>query len=352
MPGKRGGSPSTPSTPSAYPRTPSTTGETRPAEAYIAAGLGSIPQNYTLANKTDAGGNILPYNPNAKTPSAPKAPSGSGGGSGAGIGMNLDPIYAALRDELTKQRLASGQGIDQSIAATKGFYDDATGDMYDAYQNSRNDLEGRAGNLGVDFDQSSMGLQWDAALRRLQEMSDSNETSDLTYFEKMKGLSNTAYDSLLQGVAQDLLNRKMGLAAGGGGSYRGGGGGGGSGATSNKDTATQTSTISNVGDTQFLNELMGSNPLAGKLLYNAYNSAGWDPGGAAAKVMQYKAPVITGDMTRGYNNIASAATKAIAAKVAAAKAEALKALQGFGGVLGNPAITQKVTSTGSQSWKS
>jgi len=306
------------------------------------------PQHVLNPANPESGINNSPY-------AAVKAPITNNGAGGRGGSLSdnsgtknlIDTLYDSIMGNVTGIQ-ARGQGdFDATKATISKQYDNSMLDLYKQYQNSRDTLAGNAANLGVDYDNSKMGQNWDVALRALQETGDLAKTSDLSWLDKMKLLNNDMYNQVLSGLAQDKILAASGGSSGGGGSYRGSGGSGGSGKTTS--TAKETQTMYNVGDTEIMGELARTNPAAAALLQAAYYGSSLDPDstvstlqdkiGATGNVklpsyIQKKMPKFTASAKKAQGKVVNNLT---AAQLAALK---------LTGKMGNPKVGQTVTSSG------
>lgn len=281
-----------------------------------------------------------PTTPSGSNPSS-KSNGGLGGSGAPGSSSTsiVDKLYAALMASTKQTGIDNNALVDKSITDVKKNYSDATLDTYRAYQNSRDDLEGRSANLGVDLDASKMGETWDASLRRMQEMSDSNLNSDLSYFEKMRLVKQAALDALMSGIEQDKLARVAAMRSGGGGSGGGGRGGSGGSKSSSSGSATETQTVNNVGDVETYNALKATNPKAAQLYYNHYWSGGANSITATGSLLGAK----TSTKQKSFFNPLAVFNNASNGKNYDA---AIQAMQGTTGVWGNPKVVQKVSYKG------
>ncbi len=253
-------------------------------------------------------------------------PSTTSGGGGYNS-SSIEKAYAELIARLKGVGVDNSALVDQSIGAVKGNYSAADSDIFKQYTGARDDLTGRAGNLGVDYGNSQMGQNYDAALRRIQEMSNSNLNSDLSYFEKMRDLKQGAIDAMIVGAEQEKAQKiaqaqaAMRAAA--------------SKATKDSLKGTETQTLDNVGDVALYKELLRSNPAAAKAFISAYTDSSMDPDAAMAQLNKSRyLPTIKG---WGWS------TKGANAPYKKAIEEAMAAMLGLTGKMGNPDITQKVS---------
>ncbi len=282
---------------------------------------------------------IIPTDSNKVTPV--NSSSSVGGTNYGSSSINTPSAYDELKKTIAQSRLDNGKLVDEQIGAIKGFYGDSSKDFYDRYVGSRGSLDERAANLGVSLDKSTIGTNWDAALRRLQELSDSNRDSDLSYMEKMRGVKDLSYEALLAGIEQDKINAVRAAMSGGGRSY---GGSGRSGGSSGSGNATQTSTVNNVGDYELYNQLSSVNPMAAQLFYNSYFSNEGDAAAAVKDLMQTTPAVNNIAKTiSSFINFGKPPTKPVAPWINNSSTLAQNALKALTGLWGNPKIVQKVT---------
>lgn len=261
----------------------------------------------------------------------------------------LDALYATLTGQV-KETGAKNSGLyDAAMATINGNYEKSNSDIYKQYAGSRDSLTGAANNLGVDYAGSEMGQGYDLAMRRLQEMSDSNRNSDQSYLEKLKLLDQQGIASLLTGIQQEVVDKKAQAAkdlleqmlkassksSGGGGGSRSGGGSS-SGKVSTK--GTETMTTDNVGDIETYQALKATNPAAAQAYYNAYWKNEGDPKAAIASLMNVKPQSSFFNPAALLKNVKTKATNTAA----------IQALQGLTSLFGNTKVQQKVVQTGSK----
>lgn len=194
------------------------------------------------------------------------------------LGSKFDQLYASLLPGLNENKndtAAAEQAIRQQYANTMKT-------MYDEYMNSRNDLAAGAKNLGVTLDGSTIGNSWDANLRDMKNMSNSNLNSDMSFFQKMGSLRDSQLQDILAGVKQDKIDQiasamatikaaqiKAAAARSSGGSGSSGG---------NTVTSTQTQN-----DPGFQKALAGLSPDAAAYAMHIYQLNRGNPDGAVSQ---------------------------------------------------------------------
>lgn len=283
----------------------------------------------------------------------------------------LDQLYSGLTSQITETGGKNAGLYDAALKAIEANYAKTGEDRYMQYSGSRKTLAEGANNLGVNLDTSSIGKGYDSALRRIEEMSNSNLNSDQSYLEKMKALDQQGIASLLTGVQQELVNRKATEAANllssksGGGSGRGGSG---SGKNSGKvsTTATDTSSSINVGDKATYDELLRTDPKTAQLYLDLYLAADASPVKAANLANSQKTPFDINTVNRIYNSnmntpygktykpgqksmyLTPAEQKTNNAKKNAPYNKVIQAFLGISNILGNNNTKNTVTQKASQ----
>jgi len=191
---------------------------------------------------------------------SPFGDTGGGGGIGGEVVPEeppVDPEQAAFIARLMAMRDETLAGYGPSAQAIKGYYDTASQDLADPYNDYMNKARSGAQNLGLNFASDDNVKLADLAARKLQENYDLNETTDLATVEKMKGINRDSFTQMLVAAEAGLLGPQvaadqLALAnAGGGGGGGGGSGGGGSGGGSSgnpfSEKATQDEAFYNPG---------------------------------------------------------------------------------------------------------
>jgi len=168
--------------------------------------------------------------------------SGSSGGIG-GTGVSEEP-------PVDPEQAAFGP----STQAIQGYYDTASKDLADPYNDYMNKARSGAESLGLNFASDDNVKLADLAARKLQENYDLNETSDLATVEKMKGINRDSFTQMLIAAEAGLLGPASlvvpEVSSGGGGGGGGGRGRGGSGGSSDNpfsEKATQDEAFYNPG---------------------------------------------------------------------------------------------------------
>jgi len=190
--------------------------------------------------------------------------------------------------------------------------------------------------------------------QRIKNMSDSNKVSDLNWVEKMKTLDKEQFGYLLASINQEKLTRKQQAAlAKLAGSSGGGGGGRGGGSSSGKSTssATETGTVNNVGDVELYNELKKTNPAAAEAFLSAYEGSGFKPGEAVRLLASsaQNASSLSKTKSKLPWGTGLAISKYLAKNGGKAKTNfdaAKQSMYGLSGIMGNPKLSQKVTTKG------
>lgn len=281
--------------------------------------------------------------PVKKKPTGPVGPTGPA----APVVDPLDAMYEELRSSIGAIGKGNSANYDAILRAITGNYSAAGADNYKQYMGSRDSLTEAAKNLGVDFNNSDMGKAWDNSARRIQEMADSNKVSDLNWVEKMKGLDANQINYLLASVDQDKLTRKQELALAKLSASRGGRSGGGSGGSKLSGSATETSTVNNVGDMELYNELLKTNPAAAQLFYNAYWSSGGKPIDGVGRLLTQQSNIQKAAVKKypKSGNIGGMLNKGFS-KAAQNYNPAIQSLQSLTGLWGNPTTKQVVSQKG------
>ena len=171
---------------------------------------------------------------------------------------NLNPLYDAATKRITEMNTGLQGNFDEAKAAILKKYAGSSSDGYDRYQNAKTNLDASAAGLGVQGDQ--IYKDYDPALRRIQENSDSqrNASTDLldtlkvlrgqqgvdtlASLEQQKAKSLADQNALWIEAMRDIrANQDEAKAAKSGGGGRGGKGGGGSGGGSFSEKAVESS---------------------------------------------------------------------------------------------------------------
>ena len=270
-------------------------------------------------------------------------------GNGSSVNSSPNPAfdstginnnYANATNSIKSVGTDNSNVLNEILAQVKANYANANKDVYGQYMDSRDKLTGAANNLGVNLDTSKMGTNWDAALRRMQEMSDSNLNSDTSYLDKMGLLNQQSLGDILTALETDKLSAIERAKAAAAASYSGSGGSGG------KDSANSTSTSKNVGDLATYNELLKTNPAAAKLFYNSYADSVADPEKAWSLLVQNSSAPQNSIVNKALGVLPfignSMKNRAITNQTNAYK-DAINAMLGISGILGNNNTTQKVT---------
>lgn len=290
---------------------------------------------------------------------APKVNIPGGGPSNSGISRPavpagpdpLDALYASLTGSV-KGIGKQNQGLyNAALKAIIGNYNSADQDIYNQYMGSRGDLRARAKNLGINIKNTEMGRDWDANMRSIQEMSNSNEVSDKNWVEKMRALDSETINYMIAGIKQELVDRKAAQAAArlaasyGGG--RGSGGGGSSGRSSG--SASEAGTINNVGDVELYNELMKVDPTAGRIFINNYRSNSYNPETSVGAILGQKSTYErNARMLQGFPfGFGSKARRSRSRTVnTSAYDRAMMAMEAISGNMGNPSYKHTTKQTG------
>lgn len=246
----------------------------RPNAAAARAGQGRQGAGYgPILAQNDPGYNVLSGD---KTGSNPNGGGGPGGGGSGGGGFMDEPVVEPepVDPSIEAQRLFIARlmslrdetmaGYPGATSGIQGYYDAASKDLADPYNDYYNQARGGAESLGLNFANDDNVKLADLAARKLQENYDLNETTDLATVEKMKSLNTDSFTQMLLAaearqmgpglLADQLALEEAALAAGGSGGGGGGGGGrrgGGSGGSDSgnpfSEKATQDEAFFNPG---------------------------------------------------------------------------------------------------------
>lgn len=230
---------------------------------------------------------------------------GSLGGGSSGLGSvgipapdplatgnaNIDAIYAKLIASLKGSNTDTAALHDDARKAIEADFGASAKTMYDTYAGSRGAIDKSASGLGIDLATSKIGQEWDANLRKISDQSNVNKDTNLAWVEKMKALRGTQFNQLeaeavttqaskKADLALQLYNEMLAQASGGSGGSGGSGkrSGGGSGNSSSGSVtarATDTETVTNVGDIEALASL-NNYPEAQALFDRHYKAGGGD----------------------------------------------------------------------------
>jgi hypothetical protein len=188
---------------------------------------------------------------------------------------------------------------DEGIAAVKSNYENLTGDVLSSGKNMMQDILGRM----VDPNDPNAALvnqdpaltQYAQSMSQIDETADTNEATDLAWFEKMKANSQQNYQNLLLGLATGAFGTGeedgSGGGGGGGGGRRGRGRGGGSGGDSDwgkpKTTSTRTDQLATTATDKYMGyfpgfheaiiEAAGGNPETAALYQDLFDQFGGRP---------------------------------------------------------------------------
>jgi len=304
---------------------------------------------------------------------------------------NLNPLYDAATKRITEMNTGLQGNFDEAKAAILKKYAGSSSDGYDRYQNAKTNLDASAAGLGVQGDQ--IYKDYDPALRRIQENSDSqrNASTDLldtlkvlrgqqgvdtlASLEQQKAKSLADQNALWIEAMRDIrANQDEAKAAKSGGSGGGGGRGGGSGGGSFSEKAVESSKSF---DPEFFDEYNAmklTNPEAADLMMEMYlgsqssesvKAATAAIGLTAAEIAELEKPgkkPKTVPMPKGFFNKAFA-NKAAAGHIASLIAKEQKKkeaaarlknqqlarqslIRGASGSVGNASTTRTVTATG------
>ena len=292
----------------------------------------------------------------SEDPSDPfSGPSGPGNGNGIDIGEGTveeppapvgNPEQEAFIARLMAMRDETLAGYGPSSDKIKGYYDTASADLADPYNDYMNQYRTGATSLGLNFDADPNVKLADVAGRKLQETYDLNETTDLSTVEKMKSLQGDSFTQMLLAADAGLLGpivaqnelalANAGAASSGGSGGGGGGGGGGSGGSSSNpfsEKATQDEAFYNPGMVDAISGI--SDPELRDYTDLIYAGTGTNPRSALNRAVQdyekfaaYKPPAPTA--RRGSNVLTNAAystQKLIGKAQAKKKADDLKVAQ-------------------------
>lgn len=303
-------------------------------------------------------------------------------------GLDINALYDALIGKAKGYNNTGLAAYDEGRDRVNSNYDRSNEEMYTQYMNSRNQAGDMASGLGASQD---IYNNWDSGLRRVQENSDLARADSQSFFDKMKGAQNAAFQEYLASLENDRIAKttEQNLAimdymagingTGGGGSGGGGrGGSGGSSSGSIKETAKQTDTVVDPEAYNTYLQLKATNPAAANAFYEAYLGSTGSPvvkdltttiGKTTAEMQADNFDPLAGQF--GYNKDeaylkamknnpyilspgALAAERARQARNAnnkkntqAAKSARDAALS-FSGIFNNPKSTQTVTTTASQ----
>lgn len=241
--------------------------ETKAGQGRAGGGYGPI-----LA-QNDQGYDVLS---GPKTGSKRPVGNGGSGGSGTGGGFGgtieepppieepIDPSIAAQAEFIKRMmgyRDETMAGYPVAAGNIGKYYDTASADLADPYNDYYNQYREGANNVGLDFANDDNVKLADLAARKLQENYDLNETTDLATVEKMKSLNKDSFTNMLMaadarqigpGLLADQIKLAQetalaeaaaeALANGGGGGGGGGGGRGGGGSGGGSDPFSIKST--------------------------------------------------------------------------------------------------------------
>ena len=304
---------------------------------------------------------------------------------------NLNPLYDAATKRITEMNTGLQGNFDEAKAAILKKYAGSSSDGYDRYQNAKTNLDASAAGLGVQGDQ--IYKDYDPALRRIQENSDSqrNASTDLldtlkvlrgqqgvdtlASLEQQKAKSLADQNALWIEAMRDIrANQDEAKAAKSGGSGGGGSGGGSGGSGSFSEKAVESSKSFDPGFFDEYNAMKLTNPEAADLMMEMYlgsqssesvKSATAAIGLTAAEIAELEKPgkkPKTVPMPKGFFNKAFA-NKAAAGHIASLIAKEQKKkeaaarlknqqlarqglIRGASGSVGNASTTRTVTATG------
>lgn len=303
-----------------------------------------------------------PVSTNSQNP----APVRSSGGVSLNSAGNVIPaapapsVYDQLKASLIALRGNTGDLYDETRSRMNSEYDRTLKDLYDAYLGSRTPLAEGAANLGVDFNSSTLGQNWDKELRRLNEAGELSRTSDLNWVDKMKALRDQLFESTILGAEQDQLMQAI-AARTGGGDRSGGGSSGSSSITGQLDkTATETSTLENVLAAQVMENLLRTNPAAAAIYEASLDRSGGDYAKALADTRAAYDTLsgspdnplkkTSSSLINKFINVANEAANKKKASTSKNMLAALNALRSVSGVY-TPVTKQVVTSKGTTKTK-
>lgn len=209
-----------------------------------------------------------------QNPSSPVAPSNAQGTGGGGSNLlpaaaavnpllslpdprnDLNPAYDAAAKRIADLNAGLTGDFDAAIEAIKKNYLGSDKDIYDQYQNSRQQLDASATGLGVNPQEIYKG--YDQDLRRVEENSNLQQNASLDFFNKLKVLRGQQFTDMQASLEQQrakaiadqtaewvrlMAEMNANAQAGKSGGSGGGGGGGGSGSNGISEKATQTQTV-------------------------------------------------------------------------------------------------------------
>jgi hypothetical protein len=168
-------------------------------------------------------------------------------------GASLDQILAALMQNFAGTvggfRKDMRSAYEEAMESIRKYYDTATEDTGESFQERFNLIEENLGNLGLDFANSDLANQWDADQTYLQESADQALANDLAWFEKMKAADDGLYNAMLTDMAAaQILAQASGGSGGGSGGSGGGRGGRGGGSSSGDGDWDETTSITTRSD--------------------------------------------------------------------------------------------------------